>query len=529
MKKVLSLILICVMVLALASGCAGNAPAGSNTPAAPAGDAGNAGDTGDSGGGLSAYDQAIADRTQTVKLKMAALNWTGTMPAQAQVAEEMNKITREKLNIEVELLFFDMASYQQQITLMLGGGEQLDLFNAIVIGFTNSINNGYLVDLEENDLIQNYGPDIIEKRGQDLDGCRFNGTLYGVPVHKDDAAGFDAYVFGAPYLDKIGFQYESGKINSATQDDIERILADLHTAYPDKAVIVPQTPSMMQTIVLDQLGGDFFGDLVDPVNSLKVTNLFEDQKYFDFCNMWYQWNQKGYVAGDALTNEMAATAQVRAGSTLGYKTSTKPGVVAQESNLIGMEAVVLQVGGNFKRASTYSMMPWTISINTVDSVAAMQYLNELYSNPELSRLYCWGREGSEYVVSPSGHLTFPEGVTSDTSGYMHNVCWELPNQFIAGVWEGDELTLWDDMQKFNDEAPASKAMGFTFDNSAMSSEYTAINNIYLEYQKQLEFGFLNPEVGIPEMVSRMESAGLSKYIAEKQSQLDAWAASVGLS
>jgi putative aldouronate transport system substrate-binding protein len=84
------------------------------------------------------------------------------------------------------------------------------------------------------------------------------------------------------------------------------------------------------------------------------------------------------------------------------------------------------------------------------------------------------------------------------------------------------------MQAFNQSALKSKAMGFTFNNSELTTEYTALANIYAEYQRQLEFGFLDPAVGIPEMVERMNKAGLEKYIAAKQEQIDQWAVSAGV-
>ena len=83
-------------------------------------------------------------------------------------------------------------------------------------------------------------------------------------------------------------------------------------------------------------------------------------------------------------------------------------------------------------------------------------------------------------------------------------------------------------QNYNDNALASKAMGFTFDNSNVSTEYTALTNAYSEYQKQLELGFLNPDEGIPKLVERLKAAGLDDYIAEKQAKLNEWAAANGI-
>lgn len=106
--------------------------------------------------------------------------------------------------------------------------------------------------------------------------------------------------------------------------------------------------------------------------------------------------------------------------------------------------------------------------------------------------------------------------------------WLLPNQFIAHIWENDPLDLWDRMVRFNDEAVKSKALGFTFDNSAYASEFSALTNIYNEYAKQLLFGFIDPETGIAEMQAKLEAAGLNTYIAAKQEALNAWAEANGI-
>ncbi len=70
----------------------------------------------------------------------------------------------------------------------------------------------------------------------------------------------------------------------------------------------------------------------------------------------------------------------------------------------------------------------------------------------------------------------------------------------------------------------SPALGFAFDSTKIATELTSVTNVYEEYQKSLEYGFVDPEVGIPEMLEKMNNAGLQKIIDEKQAQLDAWAA-----
>ena len=77
---------------------------------------------------------------------------------------------------------------------------------------------------------------------------------------------------------------------------------------------------------------------------------------------------------------------------------------------------------------------------------------------------------------------------------------------------------------FNNNALVSIGSGFTFDSSAVSTQYTAVDNVYSQYQKAIEFGFSDPETAIAEMNSAMMTAGLQDIIDEKQRQFDAWLA-----
>ena len=472
--------------------------------------------------------QAIDARTEPVKLNVYFQTSMGALDAQADVAAAMSEITRDKLNIEVELQLIDSASYKQSMTLALSSGEQIDLFNTCYLdSYASVVSNGYAVNMEEEDLLQTYGSgilDVIEEKY--LDACRIDGSIYGLPTMRDMARGLFGLAVGAQYLDGIGYEYSDDDIIYVDAEEINSILAQLYEAFPDKTVM--KSGVLTQNILYDQLGGDNFGVLLDPTNDLTVEDFFSSDLYYDYCKMFYEWNQAGYISQDAMTSDTAGTTEVRAGTLMSYLCATKPGIRAQESKLCAQEMVLLQAGDNFMSSSAVSGISWCISFTTIDKVASMQLLNELYTNPELSRLICWGREGEEWVESEDGHLTYPEDVTADTSAYAHSVNWEMPNQFIAGVWEGDDLGIWDEMEEFNNTASTSKALGFTFDNSELMNEYTAMVNIYNEYQKQLEMGFLNPDEGIPEMVQRLKDAGLDKYIAEKQVQLDAWAEENGV-
>ncbi len=533
MKKILVLLLSCSIIISGLAGC-GSKSSSNDTPSPT--QSATATDVPADEAGLTPTEQAIADRKASggyPTVVMAFLNWTGAPNGTERIQKLISDYTEEKLGIHVELEILDSASYSQQMTLMLSSDEQIDIFNAVYMGYTPSVNRGYALNLEENDLVGTYGQGILDTMDEAyINACRVGGKLYGLPQQRDMAIGMGGYMIAAEYLDGIGYDYASkysegdGYVHT-TQEEIESIFAQLHKAYPDVYVFAPYESNVQNSIMYDNIGGDVFGVLMD-INKLEVSNLYSSEAFKQMCERAYRWNQSGYISKDALTDNTTAAAQVKAGTAMAYLCALKPGIVAQEEGIAGRDLVAFQTADNFMRSGAVASMPWCINAQTEDAVAAMQFLNLAYTDSYLSNLLCWGEEGVDYVKTEDGHITFAEGVDAKTSEWYNNVNWEMPNQFIAEVWDGNDLTIWDKMEKFNSEAIVSKALGFSFDNSSVTSEYTALKNVYSEYVFQLIFGFSNPETGISEMVNKLEAAGLQKYMDAKQKALDEWAAANGI-
>ena len=522
-RRIMSLVLAGAMTCGLFVGCGSSGASSSSA--------------GDYDSPEEAAEAAIQERKDSGEyptVVIGYMNFAGSPTGLDRISEKLSEITEEKLGVDVELMIMDAASYSQNMNLMLASGEQVDLFNAVSVGYMPCVNKGYTLDLEEDDLLQTYGQGILDTFTEsEIDGCRVGGTLYGLPVKKDDAAGKFGISIAAQYLDGIGFDYESmyedgEEIIYTDFDTIDDIFAQLHEKYPDKTVFYMDLSSVVSQCLSIDIPSDNFGVLLNPTESLQIEDLFSSDQYMELCERMYKWNQAGYISPDAITETSASTVQVKAGSLMAYKTATKPGILQQETNLCGQPVVIFQTGPDFKGSSAYNTMPWCINQNTEDPVAAMQVLNLLYTDPEASTILCWGEEGVEWQETSDGHITYADGVDADNSEYFNNVNWEMPNQFIAKIWEGNDLDIWDRMQEFNDNATTSKAMGFTFDNSAVSAEYTALTNVYTEYQAQLELGFIDPEKGIPELVERLNEAGLQEYMAAKQEALDEWAEANGV-
>lgn len=527
-KRGLAVLLAASMGASLAA--CGSSGVGSGPAAATSGNSGtdsvgkasteaesNAGET----SGVEAGPEKFAD---TQHLVIAFPTFTGAPADLPMVQDEINKILLDKYNIDVDIQISDSGSYTQNVTLALSGGEQIDVLSTLFVGYTNLVNQGYLIDLEADGLLEKYGQGIVDAIGQEyIDMCRVGGTLYGITNTRDYAVGRGCIAVGTEYLEGIGYQFpnDGEEIIKITDEELEGIMAKLHEKYPNMEVYRPANNDLIQQTEIDQVGGNNFGVLVDYGTELKIQNLFTSEDYKEFCKRVYDWNQKGYISKDAATDTTSVGSLMRDGVILTYGTSGKPGSKVQESLGDGRDMTIFQTKDNYMASSSVAAYPWTIPHTTGNKEAAMTLMRALYTDADLANLFIYGIEGVHYEVDDEGLIDTSKGTSAGNYGTLP---WLYPNQFLSTPLTGNDPDLWNQIREFNDSSKKSAAAGFAFDSTPVANELAACTNIYNEYQKQLEYGFLDPEAGLQEVNDKLMAAGLQKIMDEKQSQLDAWSA-----
>ena len=346
------------------------------------------------------------------------------------------------------------------------------------------------------------------------------GQIYGVPNNKDKAEGF-GLAMRTDMLEASGYDISSIK----TEKDLEGLFAAVKEKYPDSYPLVSDNGGMgYYNITRDDLGGDFgwLENCLDD-SEMTVVDWFETDTFKEIVQRRYDWAQMGYIMPDAATNTQNAYELMAAGKGFSYFYNTKPGIEAEWSRKVGKDITVVELVETY-RTSASGMNTWYIAHNSEKPERAMQVLNEIYSNPDLSNILINGIEGENFLIdSERGVLTYPEGVDASNTTYS-SVAWVWPNELITIPWEVDGADIWKQTEEFNNNAKLSKAFGFVWDNSDVLNEITACNNVTAKYKNALDCGSLNPEEAVPKMVQELKDAGIDTIIAEKQAQLDAWAA-----
>ncbi len=446
----------------------------------------------------------------------------GNVPEEGQikkVEDALNKILREKINCEVQLMIIQSGSYQQQMTLMLAGNEQLDVMGATFQMLAPAVSSEQLRDL--SGLLNDYGQGILSTLSPELLGCGlFNGTQYSIPIQADSAVGMGFYVMRKDIVDKYNIDVNSIK----SYEDLTKVYELVHEKEPDLTILAPRNAGMSfleYNCTWDKLGNQF--GVLDNYgqDGLNVVNLFETQSYKNYLDVVREWYQKGFISGDVTNATESGPALMKAGNLFSYCGANKPGIYTQEKMATGYEVVGTQVLESI--TWTGNAFQWTIPENAKYPEKAMQFLNLMYTEPDIINTLVYGIEGEDYEVHEDGRIGYPKGIDATSVGYsLSSMLWSFGNEFNAYVWETNDADIWEQTIEWNKTGLRSKAYGFVFDSTPVATEMAAVQNVYNQYSMSLECGVVEPTEVLVEMNEKLYAAGLQNIIDEKQRQLDLW-------
>lgn len=510
-RRMLSWLLTGVLAASLLTGCGNGAgPEGS----------------GASGGGTATQQSGERevngiDISETYDATMVLI---GSQQADQQmVLDEINEILLRDINTRLNIVMLSMGDFTTQLPLMLQGGDKVDLIPVINSFAGTFISNKMVLDL--SDYVEQYGVNMKQayaEMGEDLlyTGC-INDFMFGIPVVKG-SSGVSTVCMRADWLEEAGFTREDIK----GIEDVDQVYEKVYANHPE-AIMMWMTKGGMADSryeVTDPLT-DYNGVLLNYGEKPEVVNYFASDEYRELVTRHYGWAQKGWISKDAATTTDQAFSAVQAGRAFSFYTPGGPDAEASNSASCGTEMICVPVTEGQLTTTSYCWNSWGIAQASENPQRAFLLLDYLYNSGEVTDLINFGIEGTHYVVGEDGLYHYPEGTDLTNSPYTFNQGWELPNQFLGGIWEGNDPDLWNKNIEATKAAKHSCALGFAYDSSSLSTEIAALSNIKSQYIDSLNTGAVDPATELPKFLEELDKAGMQKVIEEKQSQLDAWIAS----
>lgn len=474
---------------------------------------------GTGGGSGSEYDQVV--------YAYATFNNIPTEEALDEVEEAINVITREKIGAEITLKPIAIADYPQSVSLSLQGGEKIDIMESLG-DFNTYLSTGMAMDI--TDLIDSCAPETKELVGDEcLAACEYEGALYGIPDYKPMAL-TPMLIYRQDVAEELGIDMSS--VNSI--EDLTEVFATVKAGKPDMTPLAIVETGNVGVFNLPY-GVDYLSDdYNEPVgvligDDMTVQDFYSTDLFMDKAALVRDWYNKDYLMKDAATTTSTSTELMASGNYFGWiaaysypEADTAASFVSQCG---GYPLAAKTLDKAYLSTGGINSVSWMLAANTEVPEAAMKFLNLTYTDPEIANLIIWGIEGRDYVLDENGNAAYPEGQDATTVPYTAQIsCGVVGNQFIQYLPVGSSYESLEWEQEQNKQADVSPAMGFSFDSSDYTTQYTAVRNVLSQYLPGLFCGSVDPETEVPKMIEALNAAGYQEILNAKQEQLDAWLA-----
>ena len=431
------------------------------------------------------------------------------------VMAAVNEKLKADINMTLDLRFISPGDYDTKMQMAMAGGDDWDLCftSHWANNYVNAAGKGAYLELSEEMLKEN-APNMMSTIPEKFwDGIKVNGNIYALMNYQVmyDQAG---YMILKEAVDEQGIDMNS--IDS--WDSLNATLKTLKEAYPDKYatrgggvinhdLIFQEEP---QTTIMNMPFLTYDPETQKISNTIYFENIEENLKSMKL------WKDEGYVPADAATMKDEVT-MLSQGQILSRYSRIKPGNDAALKVQYGNDWVSFPLSEGVINTMAVQSTLTAVNVNSEHPEKAIQLFDYIFGSEEVSNMLFFGLEGQDYELVDGRVQTLPDCWVASA--------WMLGNQFNAYLTEADVEGVWEETMKGNEEAALDPLFGFVPDRTPIETEMATCEAIWLEYKDILYYGLQDYNTVVPEMLDKMNKAGLEKVTAELQSQVDEFLAS----
>lgn len=516
-RRILTVLLACLMVVNLLAACGNKKSADDRSPA---------GSTAESKRGETA---AAASDDVPYEVVMEYMYY-GNLRSDFELIEKtISDMAMERINCTVSFVPVSMAEADTTMNLMLSSGEKVDLMVSFQsTAFQSMVNKGQAIELDG--LLEQYGQNIKEALGSALEGGYLGGKLYGIPSL--DKFGRELGFIGiAEYMDK----YELDTKESPTYEQLDEWFARVKAGEGDNFYPFIISGSNATTFEyfnrMDTLGSSVASGVIlgEHFDDPTVVNLFETEAYAQHCRWMHKWYNAGYINPDCMTTSETTQDLLRAGKGAMFASYIELDMLPKQQAMY--ESFDLDKICMIGKTTTQDMLNaqnWSVTVNSERPDKAVQFLNLLYGEPDILNVLYYGIEGVHYEKAErDGFIRLLNGAdfASATWGFnlgLYGAC--------AKIYQYDDPSYPDDyfdqLKKFDEMRPEdgmlSPYLGYAFVSEQYKTEMAAINDLITQYRTALEVGAVDPDEALPQFIESLKVAGIEDVIAGNQRDLNTW-------
>ena len=439
-------------------------------------------------------------------------------PDDDAVAEYISSLPQvQALNVTIEIVKQPGASQElfEKLPLLLTTDEQMDIGWDQQANFANRVNQGAYIDisdyLAEDSEFYDYIPESL------WTGMKKGDAIYGVPCYKEIAEQW-AFFAEQEILDK----YDIDPSTITDFQDAEQILEALDQEGDREGfmVIGSDYNYLVKLGLADDY--DFVNDYrylaIDREEGKTIVNTFETEEFAELVNTMYDWNQKGYISPDALT-ETSVLDDLAAGTLkygLGYTSYSPLYEITASPAYYAENLQPIFIAGE-PRVTNASVRGSVFGIynKCENPERAYEFLRLWNTDSEVKNAFCYGIPGIHYDLV-DGKVERLDG--SDERYTAQN--WTTGNVMISYLTVDEPDNKYEEYEAFNDSATEAWDLGIFLNVESISDKIANIEGVIAEYLPVVILGFTDPESGIATLNEQLKAAGIDDVITEVQEQYD---------
>ncbi len=481
----------------------------------------------DDSGNVSGTADKSKDQSEATSIKMTWLS-TGAEPQDlGKIQDKLSEMTMEKMNCKVELVPVSFADQATKYNMWFANGTNIDIMITVFQDYVSMINAGAFMEMDE--LLTANGKDILKKDEEKnfLGAGVYKGKQYGIPtIPSAPGNGGSLYVRKDVYdqLDTSAFDSK----DYMDYEDMDHLFAQIRDKFPEYTTygILGDTAASGTNYFylknFDNLGvaGGSAGVLLNPMEDTNVENLFASDSYKEYLEWMRKWYQDGYISKDAATSTEAADTMFKAGRTATMVSMSTSGFREGIVEQAGFDVVQLDLCPNYMTTNVYTGCMFFIPQNSQNPEKAMEFLNYLFTDADVQNLLSYGIRDDHYTVQDNGLVI---DFTENREKYINpfGVWGDQSQQYLTAPQTPDLLEARKEYLKVSLDH-TSKAFGYQFDGTEVSTEQSTVKSVIAKYMTQLEYGTVDVDEVYPEFLKALKDAGIDKIIKENQRQLDEW-------
>ncbi len=448
----------------------------------------------------------------------------------AIVVEALNEISREKIGVEVDYIYFDGTQIQNEIQ----AGALYDIYFTCdwYNDINAAINNGLFANIAP--VLQNY-PGVYNALAPEIWALNTtpDGGIFAIPNRKDYAI-INYFTYPVEKAQELGYEFPE-KIESWSE--MTDFLVDWKASIGEN-----EYPIWLGGMVRGMDSG------FDPINrdlkigctygTTKVISIFEDPKMMEQFQLLAEWYDLGLIHPDSatMTENAIDSSMFRLDSVQAW-----PGYSYSASN--GYETGMIRYFGPGVNKSGVQGSMNAISKHLENDPekldAAMKLFELIFTDQLYKDTLRYGKQGVHWDYVTADQTDNEELIDKAVYKYDGSSDLYAPWAFAQPDYFGTSFSVTQDQldgkvdppvlnqyEMYFDliaAEPTTSALGaFTWDMSKWDAQVAEIKNIYSEYWNSIATGTIAIDEVYDEMMGKLNAAGLQDMIADCQEQLDAY-------